>query len=164
MKDLGVLKYFLGVEVAHGPDGFVLCQRKYALDIISEAGLLGAPPVGVPLEQNHQLGLSTSKELSDPAPYRRLVGRLIYLCFTRPELSYSVHVLSQFMQHPREDHWEAALRVVRYLKGNPSQGILLSSKCDLQLHGWCDADWAGCPLTRWSLTGGLVFLGGSPVS
>jgi len=90
MKDLGVLKYFLGVEVARGPDGFVPCQRKYALDIISEASLLGARPAGVPLEQNHQLALSTSKELSDPAPYRRLVGRLIYLCFTQPELSYSV--------------------------------------------------------------------------
>ena len=52
------------------------------------------------------------------------------------------------MQHPREDHGEAALRVVRYLKGNPGQGILLSSKCDLQLYGWCDADWAGCPIAH----------------
>lgn len=164
MKDLGCLKYFLGVEVARGPDGFVLCQRKYALDIISEAGLLGARPAAVPLEQNHRLALSTSKELNDPEPYRRLVGRLIYLCFTRPELSYSVHVLSQFMQCPRAEHWEAALRVVRYLKGNPGQGIHLSSSCDMQLHGWCDADWAGCPLTRRSLTGWLVFLGDSPVS
>jgi transposase InsO family protein len=164
MKDLGVLKYFLGVEVARGPGGFFLCQRKYALDIISEVGLLGARPASVPLEQNHRLALSTSKVLIDPEPYRRLVGRLIYLCFTRPDLSYSVHVLSQFMQQPREAHWQAALRVVRFLKRSPGQGILLSSKSELRLHGWCDADWAGCPLTRRSLTGWLVFLGVSPVS
>ena len=68
------------------------------------------------------------------------------------------------MQCPREEHWEAALRVVRYLKGNPGQGVFLSSESDLQLHGWCDADWAGCPLTRRSLTGWIVFLGNSPVS
>ena len=92
------------------------------------------------------------------------MGRLIYLCFTRPDLSYSVHVLSQFMQKPRIEHWDAALRVVRYLKRNPGQGILLSSSCDLALHGWCDADWAGCPLTRRSLTGWVVFLGHSPIS
>ena len=164
MKDLGRLKYFLGVEVARGPAGFVLCQRKYALDIISETGLLGARPAAVPLEQNHRLALSTSNELDDPELYRRLVGRLIYLCFTRPDLSYSVHVLSQFMQKPRIEHWDAALRVVRYLKRNPGQGILLSSSCDLALHGWCDADWAGCPLTRRSLTGWVVFLGHSPIS
>jgi len=99
MKDLVVLKYFLGVEVACIPKGFFLCQRKCALDIINEVRLLGAKPVRVPIEQNHHLALSTSDFLVDPEPYRRLVGRLIYLCFTWPELSYSVHILSQFMQH-----------------------------------------------------------------
>ena len=68
------------------------------------------------------------------------------------------------MQQPKEDHWHATLRVVRYLKQNPGQGILLSSKCDLRLHGWCDVDWASCPLTRRSLTGWIIFLGDSPIS
>jgi len=80
------------------------------------------------------------------------------------ELSYYVHILSQFMQHPREEHWQVALRVVRYLKQHPGQGILLSRACDLHLHAWCDADWARCPLTRRSLTGWLIFLGESPIS
>ena len=119
MKDLGRLKYFLGVEVARGPNDFVLCQRKFALDIVSEVEQLGAWPAVVPMEPNHQIALSTRKELDNLESYRRLVCRLIYLCFTRPDLSYSVHVLSQFMQLPREDHLDVALRVVQYLKGNP---------------------------------------------
>jgi len=97
MKDLGVLKYFLGVEVARSPTGIYLCQHKYALDIISESGLLGAKPASILLEQNHRLPLANGCFLENTEQYRRLVGQLIYLCFTRPELSYSVHTLSQFM-------------------------------------------------------------------
>lgn len=91
MKDLGALKYFLGIEVARSKSGLFLCQRKYTLDIISEAGLLGSKPVGFPIEQNHRLGLATGNLLSDPESYRRLVGRLIYLAVTRPDIAYSVH-------------------------------------------------------------------------
>ena len=164
MKDLGVLKYFLGIEVARSSSGLFLCQRKYALDIISEAGLLGSKPASFPIEQNHQLARAAGPCLTDPEPYRRLLGRLIYLAVTRPDLAYSVHVLSQFMQEPRQEHWDAALRVVRYLKGSPGQGILLRSDSELSLKGWCDSDWAACPLTRRSLTGWLVFLGHSPIA
>ena len=77
MKDLGPLKYFLGIEVARSSTGLFVCQRKYTLDIISETGLLGAKPVGFPMEQNHKLGLASGIMLSDPEPFRRLVGRLI---------------------------------------------------------------------------------------
>lgn len=164
MKDLGPLKYFLGFEVARAPEGIYLCQRKYALDIIQETGLLGAKPTEFPMITQHKLALSTSPQLHDPEQYRRLVGRLIYLCFTRPELAYSVHILSQFMQNPKVEHWQAALRVVRYLKGHPGQGILLKSNATLQLNGWCDSDWASCPLTRRSLSGWVIFLGASPIS
>lgn len=164
MKDLGVLKYFLGIEVARNPSGLFLCQRKYTLDIISEAGLLGAKPASFSMEQHHKLAHATGALLVDPLPYRRLLGRLIYLAVTRPDLAYSVHVLSQFMHEPRQEHWEAALRVVRYLKSSPGQGILLRSDSDLSLSGWCDSDWAACPLTRRSLTGWLVFLGQSPIA
>ncbi|GAA0151978.1 transmembrane signal receptor [Lithospermum erythrorhizon] len=158
MKDLGVLKYFLGVEVARSQEGIFLSQRKYALDIISEAGLLGSKPVAFPMEQNQRLASSTSAVFRDAERYRRLVGRLLYLSFTRPDLLFVVHVLSQFLYEPRQDHWAAALRVVKYLKGSPGQGILLSADCDLKLSGWCDSDCASCPATRRSVSGWIVFL------
>lgn len=164
MKDLGKLKYFLGIEVARSQEGLFLSQRKYALDILADVGLLGGRPVEFPIEQNHQLGKSTAPLLSNPQKYRRLVGRLIYLTATRPDLAYAVHTLSQFMQQPTLDHWDAGLRVVRYLKGSPGQGILLKSDRDFQLTAWTDSDWAGCPLTRRSVSGWLVQLGDSPIS
>ncbi|KAJ3704067.1 hypothetical protein LUZ61_007772 [Rhynchospora tenuis] len=164
MKDLGQLKYFLGIEIARGPVGLYLSQRKYTLDIIAECGLLGAKPAMTPLEQNHNLGKATGDQMKDPEKYRRLVGKLIYLTITRPELCYAVHTLAQFMHTPIQTHYDAALRVVRYLKKNPGQGIVLRAVSDLQLYGYCDSDWASCPITRRSLTGYFVLLGDSPIS
>ncbi|KAJ3699854.1 hypothetical protein LUZ61_003559 [Rhynchospora tenuis] len=164
MKDLGVLKYFLGIEIARSPTGLFLSQRKYALDMLAESGLLGAKPAATPVEQNHRLAELSGMKMKEPERYRRLVGRLIYLTITRPELSYSVHTLAQFMHEPLEAHYDAALRVMRYLKGNPGQGVLLCADSKLQLNGYCDSDWASCPTTRRSLTGYFVMLGGSPIS
>lgn len=164
MKDLGVLKSFLGVEVARHPDGIYLTQRKYDLDIITDAGLLGAKPAAFPMEPNHKLPLATGAPMNDPVSYRRLIGRLVYLTITRPDLSYSLHCLAQFMQTPRAEDWEAALRVVRYIKGSPGQGIFLSASSNLHLMAYCDSDWAGCPISRRSLSAYLVFLGHSPIS
>lgn len=110
------------------------------MDIISEVGLLGAEHVGFPLDQNHRLPLAYGQPLPDPECYRRLIGRLIYLSVTRPELSDYVHMLAQFMQRPQQEHWDTALRVVRYSKGNLCQRILLRADCDFQLYAWCDSD------------------------
>ncbi|KAG7552999.1 Retrotransposon Copia-like N-terminal [Arabidopsis thaliana x Arabidopsis arenosa] len=164
MKDLGRLKYFLGIEVSRGPEGIFLSQRKYALDVISDSGNLGARPAHTPLETDHHLATDDGPFLSDPKPYRRLVGRLLYLLHTRPELSYSVHVLSQFMQTPRMAHFDAALRIIRFLKGSPGQGILLKASKDLTLEVYCDSDFQTCPLTRRSLSAYVTLLGGSPIS
>ncbi|KAL9812283.1 putative RNA-directed DNA polymerase [Arabidopsis thaliana] len=164
MKDLGKAKYFLGIEIARNSEGIYLSQRKYSLHLVTEAGLLGCKPAATPMEQNHKLEMNESEFLPRPEEYRRLVGRLIYLLTTRPELCYSVHILSTFMQKPRVDHWEAALRVVRYLKGSPGRGVLLSSDSDLTLTAYCDSDFSTCSTTRRSLSGYVMFLGGSPIS
>lgn len=82
MKDLGSLKYFLGVEVAQSNEGIYLCQRKYVLDILSDSNFLGAKPLSFPMEQNHNLGKVKGSLVSQPNSYRHLMGRLIYLTIT----------------------------------------------------------------------------------
>ncbi|CAH9109373.1 unnamed protein product [Cuscuta epithymum] len=164
IKDLVHMKYFLGLEVARNSTGIYLSQRKYVLDILAETGLMGAKPVTFPMVQNHGLQSASGPLYSEPDRYRRLVGKLIYLTLTRPDICYSIHILSQFMHQPRQVHWDAAIRVLRYLKSHPGQGILLRSDSPLLLTGYCDSDWASCPLTRRSVTGYFVMLGGSPIS
>ena len=164
IKDLGALKYFLGIEVARGPTDLFLRQRKYALEIVEESGLLGSKPTDFPMAENHNLALAKGRRLADPSQYRRLVGRLIYLTITRPDLCYAVHISSQFIQEPLEEHMHAARRLLRYIKGTSGYGILMRSDCDLQIRAYCDADWGACPLTRRSLTGYLVTIDGSPIS
>ena len=88
------------------------------------------------MEQSLKLSLTEGEKLNDPSKYRRLIGRLIYLTVTRPNTVYSVHMLSQFMHEPRKQHWEATVRVLRYIKGTPSQGLLLSSENNLRLQAY----------------------------
>ncbi|XP_039168789.1 uncharacterized mitochondrial protein AtMg00810-like [Eucalyptus grandis] len=173
IKDLGSPKYFLGIEIARSSQGISLSQRKFALEIISEVGLSGCKPAVVPIEQNVKLTTAdydvevpqeADPTLKDPLGYQKLVGKLIYLTMTRPDISYAVQTLSQFMHKPKQSHMNATLKVVRYLKKCPGLGILLSRKCDMRMIAYCDADYATCPMSRRSITGFCIKLGDSLLS
>lgn len=124
---------------------------------------MGATPIDTPKERGLKL-FDNSDLLKDSGQYRRLVRRLIYLTITRLDIIYFVHILSRFMHQPRKLHMEAALRVIRYLKGVPSQGLFFPLNNDLKLRAYCDSDWAGCSMTRRSTTRYCVFLGPSFIS
>ena len=108
LKDLGDLKYFIGLEVARLDKWITFFQRKYTLEILNDAGLLGYKPAKTPMEQNLRLNKFESEELKGPSSYKRLIGRLLYLTITRPDITFVVHKLSQYMSKPRKPHLNAA--------------------------------------------------------
>ncbi|XP_020997313.1 uncharacterized mitochondrial protein AtMg00810-like [Arachis duranensis] len=145
MKDLGSLSYFLGLEVISTDDGIYLSQAKYALDLLARAGITDSRTESTPLEPN-------------------LVGGLVYLTITRPDIAYPVHVLSQFLSAPRTTHYVAVLRILRYIKGTLFHGLYFSTHSSLSLQAYFDADWAGDPTDRRSTTGYCLFLGDALIS
>nr|XP_016497889.1 PREDICTED: uncharacterized mitochondrial protein AtMg00810-like [Nicotiana tabacum] len=148
-------------------------QRKYALELISEYGLGGGKPAITPLEQNQKFTsleynklfeLDTDKEMEDRRPYQRLMGRLLYLAITRPDISFAVQTLSQFVHALKESHYEAALRVVKYVKSQPGLGLLMSNNKSRKITAFCDVDWVSCMVSRKSVTGFCIKLGESLIS
>ena len=167
IKDLGELKYFLGIEVCRSKEGLFLSQRKYALDLLNEVGKLGSRPVAAPLDPDYQTngkGELGEEPFDDPTQYRRLVGKLIYLTITRPDICFAVNQVSQHMQAPTMHHWDMVSRILKYIKGAPGQGIWMGCNNNTELVGYCDADYAGDRKDRRSTTGYCTFIGGNLVT
>ncbi|XP_055800317.1 secreted RxLR effector protein 161-like [Solanum dulcamara] len=136
-------------------------------------GLGGVKPTATPLESRSKLttveydkavGAERDEALEEVSKYQRLIGRLLYVTITRPDISFSVQTLSQFMQEPKTSHWEATIRVVRYLKNAPVQGLIFREKPTQEITYWCDSDWVACPNIIRSITGYAIKFGESLIS
>ena len=164
MKDLGPLHHFLGVAVQRHRDSVLLSQRQYTLDILARHGISDCKPCSTPIDTCAKVPADAGPSVADPTAYRSLVGALQYLTFTRPDIAYAVQQVCLHMHDPRETHLVAAKRILRYLQGTLSHGLVIPRTAPTQLRVYTDADWAGCPDTRRSTSGYAVFLGGSLVS
>ena len=138
-KDLGMLRYFLGIEVMQSKHGIFLSQRKYVFDLLFETGKLGVKPCSSPIVSNVHL-TREGETFEDPERYRRLVGKLNYLTVTRPDIAHSVSVVSQYMSSPTVDHWPDLKQILCYFKGAPRRGILYNNHGYNILKCFTDAD------------------------
>ena len=166
IKNLGDLTYFLSLEVGRNSFGIHLSQQKYTIDLLHETSMQDCAPMPTPMTDSSRLSLTEGIPLNEDetSTYHRLIGRLIYLTNTRPNITFSVNNLSQFVSVPTKFHQQAAFRILRYLKSNPGSGIFLSSSSPIHLKAYSDSDWATCPDSRKSIIGFSNFLGESLIS
>ena len=164
MSDLGPLRYFLGIEVSSTSDGIYLSQEKYIQDLLDRSSLTDHRIVETPIELNLHLRTTDGEPLTDPTRYRHIVGSLVYLGVTRPDISYAVHILSQFVSAPTHLHYSHLLRVLRYLRGTITRRLFFPRSSSFQLQAYSDATWASDSSDRRSLSAYCVFLGGSLIA
>lgn len=160
---MGPAKYFLGVEVNQSKAGISLSQVKFTIDMIEDACLTEANTALSPFAPGYDLTTS-SREMTKPDTFRKIVGRLLYLGFTRPGISFATQQLSQYMQEPQEHHMQAAIHVLKYLKGTIGYGLFYYSQTCIQMQWYFDSDLATCKISRKSITGYCITIGSSLVS
>jgi hypothetical protein len=164
MSDLGSLSFYLGIEVHQNKGRITLSQGAYAAKIVEKAGLTECNPCATPMEPRIKLSKNSSAPAVDGTLYRSLVGSLRYLVNTRPDLAFSVGLVSRFLEKPTEDHMAAVKRIIRYVAGTIHLGCQYGRDENYKLVGFCDSDLAGDVDSSKSTTGVACFLGRNLVS
>lgn len=168
MTDLGPLKFFLGLEVTQGNDGIFLKQELYAKELLKKFGMLKCSPVVTPLQINEKLTRHNGTTAVNPTSYQSLVGGLIYLTHSRPDITFAVSLVPRFMENPSQTHFGAAKRILRYIAGTVNYGIWYSSKGSLyfygKLYGYSDSDFGSCLDDRRSISAHVFTLGSGVVA
>lgn len=160
MSDLGPLHYYMGIEVRQCANGITLCQSTYADKIIEKAGLKGCNPCSTPMEPRLKLSKVSSNPPVGATLYRSVVGSLRYLVHTRPDIAFTVGMVSRFMEAPTTEHWGAVKHLLRYIAGTRSHGcVYRRGEGALELISYSDADLAGDCDDRKSTSGAFFFLG-----
>jgi hypothetical protein len=163
VKDLGQFRHFLGIEVARGIEEIVLSQRKYVLDLLTETDMLGCRPATSSIDVKCKLSTEAGESV-DRERYQRLVGRLIYLSHTHPNIFFTVSVVSRYMHDPRNGHMDTVYQILRYLKNTPGKRLIFKKNGHLNIKSYCDSDWASCADDRKSTLEYCMFIGGNLVS
>jgi hypothetical protein len=163
MKDIGLMHYFLGMEVWQEDGHVFLGQGKYA-DILNRFKMEDCRPMSTPMVTNWRKLSASESELVDVMRYRQLVGSLMYLVNTRPDICFVVNTLSQYMVEPRRVHWIAAKHVLRYIEGLMEYGLDYVRGDGVRLIGYTDSDWAGCVVDKKNTSGCCFELGSTVVS
>jgi histone deacetylase 1/2 len=166
LKDLGSLHYFLGIAIKLLPNGVLLSQEQYVSDILQRVGMGECKPVTTPLSTSEKLSLTEGDPLSaeDATRYRSIVGALQYVTLTRPDISFSVNKVCQFLHAPTTLHWTAVKRILRYLKYTMSLGLKLVKSESTLVSAFSDADWVGYLDDRHSTGGFPIFFGPNLIS
>ncbi|XP_020263406.1 uncharacterized protein LOC109839390 [Asparagus officinalis] len=144
MTDLGLMRYFLGLQVKQTKGEIFINQEKYCEDLLKRFNMKNCNPVATPALLNEKLSTNDGAPKVDASSYRSLVGSLIYLTNTKPDILYVVSIVSRFMSNPSKLHYGAAKQILRYLQGTKSMGIKYTTEEDNALSGYTDSDWAGC--------------------
>lgn len=166
LKDLGDLHYFLGIEVRRSGGELLLNQERYATEILQRVGMHTCKSVSTPLSMTEKLSITEGQRLGpeDSTRYRSIFGALQYLTLTRPDISFPVNKVCQFLHAPTTAHWAAVKRILRYIKGSISFSLRVRRSSSMLVSAFSDADWAGCPDDRRSTGGFAVSLGANLIS
>jgi len=163
MKDLSYLWYFLGIEAASSPRGYLISQSKYIADILERARLTDNKTIDTSVEVNARYSSSDGIPLTDPTLYYTIIGSLIYLTITRPNIAYVVHVVSQFVSSLTTVYWAVVLHILWYLRGTVFQSLLLSSTSSSELCAYSDVDHGSDLTDRKSVTSFCIFISDSNI-
>ncbi|XP_040951523.1 uncharacterized mitochondrial protein AtMg00810-like [Gossypium hirsutum] len=159
-NDLGKLRYFLGMEVARLKEGLVINQRKHVLYLLKETDFLSCKLADTPIEANLRFNKEDGS-LVDREKFQRLVGKLIYLSLTRPDIAFPVNVISQHMTNPTEEHMAAVNKILKYLKKTPGHGLMFNKTQDRTVKIFIDSSWVGDLTERKSTSGYCTFVWGN---
>ncbi|KAJ9541588.1 hypothetical protein OSB04_028094 [Centaurea solstitialis] len=164
MSMMGELTYLLGLQIKQSEKGIFINQGKYVLDMLKKFDLTSCTPMKTPMAPPLSLDKDSKGKPVDVTLYRGMIGSLLYLTASRPDIMYSTCLCARYQAEPKESHLTAVKRIFRYLKGTPNLGLWYSKDSGFDLTAYSDSDFAGCKIDRKSTTGGCHLLGGKLVS
>jgi len=161
---MGELNYFLGLQVRQAPSGIFINQEKYIKNLLKKYSMENAATAKTPMSTAHKLDLDLDGKSIDQRHYRGIIGSLLYLTASRPDIMFSTCLCARFQANPKESHLIAVKRILKYLKGTPTLGLFYPARGNFQLQAFTDSDYGGCKMDRKTTSGSCQFLGGRLIS